>query len=59
MSNKEKCPACGCEDYEIQDEEDYYQDECVRRNWYCKCSDCKSSFTISYFYERKAVEVSY
>lgn len=50
---KEYCPSCLCEDYKVQDyeEENFNQSKIVRRDWHCKCSKCKTNFTITYFYK--------
>ena len=58
MFSEEKCPYCASGDYEVQNYEEDYQDDYFTRDWYCKCSSCKSDFTITYYYELKKVEVS-
>lgn len=58
MFNDEKCPYCNSGDYEVQDYMEDYWDDNFTREWQCKCSDCKSDFTITYYYELKKAEVS-
>ena len=58
MFSEEKCPSCNSGDYEVQDYEEDYQDDYFSREWYCKCDNCKSLFTITYLYKLTSVEVS-
>ena len=58
MFDEERCPNCDSGDYEVQDYEENYWDEGFTREWACKCSNCKSNFIITYYYELKKVEVS-
>ena len=58
MFSEEKCPSCNSGDYEVQDYEEDYQDDYFSRDWYCKCGNCKSLFTITYLYKLTSVEVS-
>ena len=58
MFSEEKCPHCASGDYEVQNYEENYWDEAFTREWHCQCSNCKSNFTITYYYELEKVEVS-
>lgn len=58
MFNEEKCPYCDSGDYEVQNYEEHWEDKSLTLEWDCQCSNCKSNFTISYYYELKKVEVS-
>lgn len=58
MFSEEKCPSCDSGDYEVQDYAEYYWDKDFTRVWDCQCSNCKSNFTITYYYGLKEVEVS-
>lgn len=58
MFSKERCPHCACDDYEVDDYTEDYQDDYYSREWVCTCGNCKTQFTITYVYELKRVEVS-
>ena len=58
MFSEEKCPNCGCADYETKDFTEDFWDNGITREWACQCTNCKSNFIIIYYYEMVRTEVS-
>lgn len=58
MFSEEKCPYCDSGDYDVQNYTEDFWDDGITREWDCQCSNCKSNFTITYYYELIKVEVS-
>ena len=57
--DKEACPACGSEDYTIEDYGDDFSEDGGGQWWSCKCDKCGCLFDIERSYELTGISVTY
>lgn len=57
MFDKEQCPNCGFEDYDVNDYWHDLDEEGGVRVWKCHCSKCQKNFEITYEYKCTAITV--
>ena len=56
--DKEACPACGSEDYTIEDYSDNFNIDEGSQWWYCRCDKCGLMFDIERIYELVDISVT-
>ncbi len=49
--DKEQCPVCGNELYEVLDSDTDFQEEYIWTWWRCRCDTCHTDFTIEATYK--------
>ena len=54
----ESCPDCKLGDYTVESYEESNTPSGIEQTWYCKCDNCRTRFTIQYFYEMVGKTVS-
>jgi hypothetical protein len=50
MAYSETCPKCGCEDYEVNDYGDSFDQFGCEQWWSCTCSKCGCNFDMTKVY---------